>query len=66
MEIFIEALKELVSSGNVALPQREEYPSDFRTPVGGVIAGEGVWLLRETTEKEVNRHLERLNRPRSN
>ena len=60
----MDGLKEILASGQAILPAKEEYHrEDFRKPVIGVLSGEEVWLFPQATEKELNTHLTRLNRP---
>ena len=61
--LFLEGLKEILASGQAILPAREEYKEDFHKPVIGVLSDEEIWLFPQATEKELNTHLTKLNRP---
>ncbi|MBA2848686.1 hypothetical protein G4V39_02305 [Thermosulfuriphilus ammonigenes] len=56
-------MKEIVVSGQAVIPAKEEYQEDLRKPVIGVLSGGEVWLFPQATEKELNAHLGKLNRP---
>ena len=63
VELFLESLREVLASGQALIPAKEEYQEDLRKPVIGVLSGEEAWLFPQSTEKELNAHLSKLNRP---